>query len=99
MLFINIVQILIQVAWVIILVQFVLSILIAFNVINTHNEFVGSVWQALYTITEPVYRPIRRILPNTGAIDFSPLVAIIILMIIERAVLPALYSAYIGAPI
>jgi YggT family protein len=98
-LFINIIQILIGVAWWILIIQFVLSILIAFNVINTYNQFVHTVWEGLKTITEPVFRPIRRILPNTGPIDFSPLVVIIILMIIERAVLPAIYRVSMGAPL
>lgn len=98
-LFLNILEILLSVAWWIVVVQFVLSILIAFNVINTYNDFVRSLWEGLRTITEPLYRPIRRILPNTGQIDFSPMVFIILLMIIDRAVIPALYRMYIGAPL
>jgi YggT family protein len=98
-LFLNILEILLSVAWWIVVIQFVLSILIAFNVINTYNDFVRSLWEGLKTITEPFYRPIRRILPNTGQIDFSPMVFIILLMIIDRAVIPALYRAYIGAPL
>jgi YggT family protein len=98
-LFLNIVEILLNVVWWIIVVQFVLSILIAFNVINTYNDFVRSLWEGLRTITEPVYRPIRRILPATGGIDFSPMVVIILLLIIERAVIPALYRMYIGGPL
>ena len=96
-LFLNILQILIDVAWWIIIAQFILSILIAFNVINLYNDVVRSIWNALLTITEPVYRPIRRILPDFGPIDFSPMVVIIILMIIERAVIPAIARAYVGA--
>lgn len=95
----DILQILINVVWWIIIIQFVMSILIAFNVINTYNEFVRSLWNGLQTITEPVYRPIRRILPNTGQIDFSPMVLIIILLIIERALIPALYRTAAGQPL
>lgn len=73
----------------IIIVQFVLSILIAFNVVNTYNEFVRSLQQALDTVTQPLYRPIRRILPDTGSIDFSPMVLIILINIITNYVLPA----------
>jgi len=80
-------------------VQFVLSILIAFNVINTYNDFVASLWNGLKTLTDPVYRPIRRILPDTGGIDFSPMVVIILIMIVDRAVIPALYRMYIGGPL
>lgn len=98
-LFLNILEILLNVAWWILVVQFVLSILIAFNVINTYNDFVASLWNGLRTITEPVYRPIRRILPVTSGIDFSPMVVIILIMIIDRAVIPALYRMYIGGPL
>ena len=98
-LIIDILQILINVAWWIIIIQFVLSILIAFNVINLHNEYVRAIWNALNTITEPVYRPIRRVLPDFGALDLSPMVVIIVLMILERAVLPALARMAMGYPL
>ena len=62
---------------ILVIVQFVLSLLISFNVVNTHNQFVSSLWDALNALLEPILRPIRKILPNTGAIDFSPMVLII----------------------
>jgi YggT family protein len=98
-LILNILDILLDVAWWIIIVQAILSWLIAFNVINTYNDVVRSIWQALQVITEPFYRPIRRILPDFGALDLSPLVVIVILLILDRAVMPALYRAAMGAPI
>ncbi|WP_260926783.1 YggT family protein [Novosphingobium sp. 9] len=64
------------IVWIVI-VQFVLGLLIAFNVVNTHNQFVASLWRALNALLEPMLAPIRRILPNTGGIDFSPMVLII----------------------
>jgi YggT family protein len=73
-------------AWiltVIVIVQFVMSLLISFNVINLHNSGVAAIWQALNALLEPILRPVRRILPNTGAIDFSPLVIIIGLRILS----------------
>lgn len=76
-------QILDMLLWlmtIIIIGQAILSWLVAFNVINTHNDFVRSLLYALDRITEPLYRPIRRILPDFGAIDFSPIVVLIILM-------------------
>src|SRR3546814_1898524 len=60
----NILAILLNVLWWIIIVQAVMSWLIAFNVINTHNEFVGQLWYVLDRITEPLYRPFRRIMPD-----------------------------------
>ena len=92
----NIVQILLDVAWVIILIQFILSVLIAFNVVNTHNEFVRGLWNGLTVITEPVYRPIRRILPKTPPIDFAPMVVLILIRIIMFAVMPWLYGLVAG---
>lgn len=67
----------------VVIVQFVLSLLISFNVINMHNQFVAAVYQALNAILDPLLRPIRRIMPNTGAIDFSPMVLIIGLTILQ----------------
>lgn len=69
--------------WLIIL-QVVLSWLIAFNVINTNNRFVYMVGDFLYRVTEPAMRPIRRILPNLGGIDLSPLVLLLLLIFAQR---------------
>ena len=78
---------------IVIVVQFVMSILISFNVINTYNEFVRAIWQALEKMTQPLYRPIRRILPDFGTIDFSPMVVIILITISRSYVLPAIANA------
>jgi YggT family protein len=75
---------------VIIIAQFVVSILIAFNVVNTHNEFVRSIAIALDRMTEPLYRPIRKIMPDFGALDFSPMVVLILINILQGYVLPTL---------
>lgn len=78
----QILGLLIQVILVGVIVQFVLSLLLAFNVVNRHNGFVDAVWTAINAILEPILRPIRRIMPATGAIDFSPMVLIILLQIV-----------------
>src|SRR3546814_13011949 len=67
----------------IIIIQAILSWLVAFNVINTYNDFVRSLLNALDRITEPLYRPIRRILPDFGGIDFSPLVVLLLIYVIR----------------
>ena len=90
---IEILNYLLNVLWWIIFVQFVLSILIAFNVINTHSDFVRSVWRALNVITEPIYRPFRRILPDLGGIDLAPMAVLVTMGIIQSILLPALYRA------
>lgn len=80
----DILRILLDIVWWIIIVQAVLSWLIAFNVINTHNDFVRQIWVALDRMTTPLYRPIRRILPDFGGLDLSPLVVLVGLAIINR---------------
>jgi YggT family protein len=80
---IQILQVLVQVVWWILILQFILSVLIAFNVVNMQSEFVRSVAMALDRVTEPLYRPIRRYMPRTGAIDLSPMVVIVILIILD----------------
>lgn len=87
----DIVRVLLTVVWWIIVIQAVLSWLIAFNVINTHNDFVRSVWNALGKMTEPMYRPIRRVLPDFGALDLSPMVVLLVLYILMNVVIPRLY--------
>jgi len=67
-----------------IIIQVVMSWLIAFNVINTNNRFVYMVGDFLYRITEPVMRPIRRILPSLGGIDLSPMVVLLLLIFAQR---------------
>ena len=84
--------ILLNVAWWIIIVQAVLSWLIAFNVINTSNDLIRSVWIALDRLTEPLYRPIRRIMPDLGALDLSPMVVLLIIIILQGPGLRLLYS-------
>ncbi len=84
----QIVQVLLNVLWWIIVIQAVLSWLIAFNVINTSNDFVRSLWEGLRKLTEPLYRPIRRILPDFGALDLSPIVVLLIVFILSSIVIP-----------
>jgi len=77
--------------WVLI-IQVIMSWLIAFNVINTRNRFVFMVADAAYKITEPVLRPIRRILPNFGGIDLSPVVLILLLGFLQRLLVELAYG-------
>ena len=95
---IQILQVLIDIARWIIVIQFVLSLLIAFNVINTYNEFVRSLDTGLTRLTDPIYRPIRRILPDFGTIDFSPLVVLILLSILDLILRNLAASIITGAP-
>ena len=93
----QIVQLLLNLVWWVIVIQAILSWLIAFNVINTHSDFVRTVWNALQKITEPLYRPIRRVLPDFGALDLSPLVVLLILYILTNIVIPNIAQNYLVA--
>ncbi len=96
MLFVTLYQIidyLVNIIVFVVIVQFVLGLLIAFNVVNMHNQFVAAIYQALNAILEPMLRPIRKFMPNTGAIDFSPMVLIIGLTILQ-IILANLARAY-----
>ena len=70
----------------IIIVNAVLSWLVAFNILNTQNRFVFSVLDATYKLTDPTLNKIRRFIPNLGSIDISPVVLILILMFIRNLV-------------
>jgi YggT family protein len=89
----DIAAILLNVLWWIILIQVILSWLVAFNVINTSSDGVRRFIQALDRILEPLYRPIRKILPDFGGLDLSPLVLIIIIMILQGPVIGNLRNA------
>jgi len=84
----DIIQFLLHIVTWIIIIQAVLSWLIAFNVINTHNDFVRQFLYALSRMTEPMYRPIRRIMPDFGALDFSPLVVLLLIQIVSGIIIP-----------
>ena len=71
----------------------VLSWLIAFNVVNTRNQFVSSVAEFLYRITEPLLRPIRNIMPDLGGLDISPIILILIIMFIQRVITYYIYPS------
>jgi YggT family protein len=95
----QIVQVLLNVVWWIIVIQAILSWLLAFNVINTYNDTVRVIWEALKKMTEPLYRPIRRVMPDFGALDLSPLVVLLILFILSNIILPAIYNQIVAAPV
>ncbi|WP_126173922.1 YggT family protein [Altericroceibacterium xinjiangense] len=86
---IAIVGLITRVVTMLVIVQMIIGLLFAFNVISARNEFMMAIYNAINSLLEPVLRPIRRIMPATGAIDFSPLVLILglqILMIILTGV-------------
>ncbi|WP_312798287.1 YggT family protein [Tianweitania sp.] len=82
-----------RIVWWIVILSAVFSWLYAFNVINSRNAVVNSIGSMLYRLTEPVYRPIRRMMPDLGGVDISPIIVLIILYFLEvflvYTVLPA----------
>jgi YggT family protein len=64
----------------------ILSWLVAFNVVNTRNDLVRSIWTFLGAVTEPALRPIRNILPNLGGVDISPVILLLLIFFIERVI-------------
>jgi YggT family protein len=93
---VQILNILLTVVWWIIVIQAIMSWLIAFNVINTYNDSVRAVWSALERMTEPLYRPIRKVMPDFGALDLSPLVVLLVLYIGQVVLIPRLYAFAYG---
>jgi YggT family protein len=70
-----------------------LSWLVAFNVVNSRNQFVATVGDFLYRITEPALRPIRSILPNLGGIDISPVILVLLIFLIKDIIVRYIYPA------
>ena len=81
----------------IIIVQVILSWLLAFNVLNIHSGGVRNFIVALDRLTAPLYRPIRRMLPDFGGLDFSPLVILILIQVIKKLLAGVVTSYYYGA--
>jgi len=89
----EIVSYLINILVMLVIVQFVLSLLITFNVVNMHNDFVRAVWRAINAILDPVLRPIRRMLPDTGTLDLSAMALIVGLSILQIILKNLAFSA------
>ena len=79
----QILDVLLQIVWWIIIIQAIFSWLVVFNVINTQNDFVRAFYNALDRITRPLYAPIRKILPDFGGLDFSPVVVLLIIFVLQ----------------
>ena len=75
---------LIELIQMVVIVQFILSLLLAFNVVSIHNKIVSAIWSALNAILDPILNPIRRVMPGTGGVDFSPMIVIFGLDLVRR---------------
>lgn len=74
-----------DVLWFIMIVHIIMSWLINFQVLNLRQPIVASIWDGLSRLLEPIYRPVRSVLPNTGGIDLAPLVVFVIILILQQA--------------
>ena len=83
----------INIAWFLIIASAIFSWLYAFNVINVNNQAINMIGRSLYQLTEPLYRPIRRLLPDMGGVDLSPLVVLVILFFLEQLIRTVLVPA------
>jgi len=76
----------------IMIIHIIMSWLISFQVLNLNQPLVAQIWQGLNKLLEPIYRPIRRFMPDTHPLDLAPLVAFVALIAIRAFILPALFG-------
>ncbi|MCQ0969500.1 YggT family protein (plasmid) [Paracoccus sp. TK19116] len=81
----EVLMLLLGVFWWIMIIHIIMSWLINFQVLNLRQPIVAQVWDGLNRLLEPIYRPIRNVLPDTGGLDLAPLVVFIILIILRTA--------------
>jgi len=82
----NVILLALQLYTYLIVASAILSWLVAFNVVNTRNDVVRSIWSFLDAVTEPALRPIRKILPNLGGVDISPIILILLIIFIQNLI-------------
>ena len=79
-------NLILSLVWWVFLIMIIMSWLISFNVINTRNQVVAGVWRALNQITDPILRPIRRVIPPMGGLDLSPIIVFIIIFFLQQLI-------------
>ncbi|MGZ5902064.1 MAG: YggT family protein [Reyranella sp.] len=82
----SLIRLILQIYSWIIIAAAVMSWLVAFGVLNVRNQFIRMVVDVLYRLTEPVLRPIRRMLPNLGGVDISPVVVLLIIFLLDHLI-------------
>ncbi|GIT86380.1 YggT family protein [Roseobacter sp. OBYS 0001] len=90
----EILMLLLNVVWFLIIAHVIMSWLINFQVLNTQQPLVAQIWYGLNRLLEPIYGPVRRILPQMGGIDLAPL-AVLLIVAILRIVLVNNYALFI----
>ncbi|MGV6849332.1 MAG: YggT family protein [Marinibacterium sp.] len=85
-------QLILSVVYFIMIVHIIMSWLISFQVLNTRQPLVYQIWAGLNQLLEPIYRPIRNFLPQTGALDLAPLVGLLIVISLRQYILPSIFG-------
>lgn len=85
-------SLILNLVWWVFLIMIIMSWLISFNVINTRNQFVANVWRVLNQITDPILRPIRRVIPPMGGLDLSPIIVFIIIFFLQQLIANFAYT-------
>ncbi|MCZ4353385.1 YggT family protein [Roseovarius aestuarii] len=85
-------DLILSVVYFVMIVHIIMSWLINFQVLNLHQPMVRQIWDALNRILEPIYQPIRRVLPDTRPVDLAPLVALIIVISLRSYILPVIFG-------
>ena len=83
-------RLILDIAFFIMIVHIIMSWLINFQVLNLHQPMVAQIWQGINRLLEPIYQPLRRVLPNTNPLDLAPLVALVIIISLRDYILPEL---------
>ena len=83
-------RLILDIAFFIMIVHIIMSWLINFQVLNLHLPMVAQIWQGINRLLEPIYQPLRRVLPNTNPLDLAPLVAFVIIISLRDYILPEL---------
>ncbi|KAE9632292.1 YggT family protein [Parasedimentitalea maritima] len=85
-------DLILSVVYFVMIAHIIMSWLINFQVLNLHQQLVGQIWDGLNRLLQPIYQPIRNILPNTGPLDLAPLVAILIVISLRAYILPTMFG-------
>ena len=85
-------QLILGIVYTVMIVHIIMSWLINFQVLNLHQPIVSQIWQGIHRLLEPIYEPIRRVLPDTRPMDLAPLVALIVVISLRSYILPVIFG-------
>ena len=92
--FIEVILMLLNFVWWVIIASVVASWLVAFGVVNTRNDVVYRILDILNRVTDPIFRPIRRFVPPMGGLDLAPMIVLLIIYVVQREIEIMLVRSY-----